>query len=201
MRRPTLASLLPLLAVALLAGVTYWLLRLNMPPTPPATVGPKTHTPDYFADDFSISMLDQTGATQYRIRAKTMVHYEDDENTDTTEPAIRVFSPGNPEVTSTARRGVINGDASIVDLYDQAQILRAPGRGDPPMRADSEHFRFFVNDDVVQTEKPVKLQRGQSVMTGNGMVYNNTTREIRLLGQVRGTIAPADTAGAANPLK
>jgi lipopolysaccharide export system protein LptC len=192
MRRTYLTSLLPLLAMAVLAGITYWLLQITA--TPPAAVAPapKTHTPDYFADNFSITMLDRTGATQYRINAATMVHYEDDDNTHVTDPAIRAFTASQPEVTSTAKRGIINADGSIVDLYDDARVKRAPGDGDPAMEADSEHFRFFVNDDIVQTKNPVKLQRGQSVMTADGMIYNNVTRQMQLLGKVRGLIAASD---------
>jgi lipopolysaccharide export system protein LptC len=91
----------------------------------------------------------------------------------------------------------VNADASIVDLYDHARIVRAPGAGDPPMQADSEHFHVLVNDDVIETEKPVKLQRGQSVATAtDGMHYNNVTRVIQLFGNVRGMIAPADSGGS-----
>jgi lipopolysaccharide export system protein LptC len=193
MRRTGFTAYLPILAMALVAGLTYWLLRINLPPAPTNVVEKKTHRPDYFADNFSITMLDETGTTQYRINAAKMIHYEDDDYTDLTVPAIRAFSPNQPIVTATALRGVINGDGSIVDLYDSARVLRAAGGTDPAMQADSEHFRVFVNDDVVKTEKTVKLQRGQSIMTANGMIYNNVTREIRLLGNVRGTIAPADS--------
>ena len=79
----------------------------------------------------------------------------------------------------------MNGDASIVDLYDNARIMRAAGYGDPQMQADSQHFRVLVNDDVIETEKPVKLQRGMSVMTASGMNYNNVTRVMQLFGNVK----------------
>jgi lipopolysaccharide export system protein LptC len=55
-----------------------------------------------------------------------------------------------------------------------------------------------VNDDVIETEKPVKLQRGPSVMTGDGMNYNNATRVMKLYGQVRGQIAASDTLGTSS---
>ena len=193
MARPTkLTSALPLVALAALAGVTYWLLQATLPPaqTPER---PKAHTPDYFAANFSVSELDATGTTQYRLTAISMVHYEDDENSDLTKPAMRMFQPLRPTVTATSERGKVNGDVSIVDLYENAHILRVAGYGDPQMTADSEHFRILVNDDVIETEKPVKLQRGPSVMTGNGMNYNNATRVMKLYGQVRGQIAASDT--------
>jgi lipopolysaccharide export system protein LptC len=195
MNRSRLTSLLSLVAMAALAGITYWLLQATQAPANEGTPHRKTHTPDYFADSFSVSELDQSGTTQYRLTATKMVHYEDDENSDLTHPAIRAFQPGKPIVTATGERGTINGDASIVDLYDHARILRAPGYGDPQMQADSAHFRVLVNDDVILTEKPVKLQRGPSVMTARGMNYNNVTRVMRLFGNVRGAIAASDASG------
>lgn len=192
-----LTSLVPLVCVAALAGFTWWLLQAVQPHEKEAPPRPLTHSPDYFADNFSVSELDQSGATQYRLTATHLVHYEDDENSDLTMPAVRAFQPGKPIVTATGLRGTVNGDASIVNLYDSARILRAAGYGDPEMQADSEHFRVLVNDDVILTEKPVKLRRGQSVMTAtNGMNYNNVTRVIQLYGNVRGSIAPADSGGS-----
>ncbi|GAB5098224.1 LPS export ABC transporter periplasmic protein LptC [Caballeronia sp. HLA56] len=192
------SSLLPLVAMAALAGITYWLLQSTLPSGAPAPEQPKRHTADYFAENFSVSELDTSGTTQYRLTAKSMVHYEDDENSDLTLPAMRMFQPQKPTVTATAQRGTVNGDVSIVDLYDNARILRAAGFGDPQMQADSQHFRVLVNDDVILTEKPVRLQRGPSVMTANGMNYNNVTREMKLFGNVRGAIAASDINGGSS---
>ena len=189
-------QLLPLAAVAALAGITWWLVQATLPPPGEGIAQPKRHTPDYFADNFSVTELDQSGATQYRLTAAKLIHYEDDENSVLTAPAMRAFQPGKPVVTTTAKRGITNGDASVVDLYDDARIERAAGGGDPQMQSDSQHFRIFVNDDVIQTEKPVKLQRGLSVVNAtDGMKYNNVTRVIELYGNVRGTIAASDTSG------
>ncbi|TDN68434.1 LPS export ABC transporter periplasmic protein LptC [Paraburkholderia sp. BL10I2N1] len=195
MNRFRLTSLIPLVTMAALAGITYWLLQATLPPPNEGAPHGKSHTPDYFADNFSVSELDQSGATQYRLTATHLVHYEDDENSDLTNPAIRAFQPGKPIVTATGERGTVNADASIVNMYDNARILRAAGNGDPAMQADSEHFRVLVNDDVIETEKPVKLQRGLSVMTASGMNYNNVSRVMQLFGNVRGAIAASDSAG------
>ena len=192
MNRFRLTSLLPLVAMAALAGITWWLLQATLPPPNEGLVRPKTHTPDYFADNFSVSELDQSGATQYRLTAQSLIHYEDDELSDLVKPAMRAFTPGKPIVTATGDTGTVNGDASIVNLYDNARIVRAAGNGDPQMQADSQHFRVLVNDDVIETEKPVKLQRGMSVMTASGMNYNNVTRVMQLFGNVKGAIAASE---------
>jgi lipopolysaccharide export system protein LptC len=63
------------------------------------------------------------------------------------------------------------------------------------MQADSAHFRVLINDDVIETEMPVKLRRGLSVMTASAMNYNNATRVMQLFGNVRGAIAASDLSG------
>jgi lipopolysaccharide export system protein LptC len=190
-----LSAVISIVAMALLAAVTYWLLQATRANSTSDTDRPKTHSPDYFADNFSVSELDESGATQYRLTSTKMVHYEDDDNSDLAHPAIRAFQPGKPIVTATGERGTVNADGSIVDLYDHARILRAPGYGDPEMQADSSHFRVFVNDDVILTEKPVKLRRGPSIATANAMNYNNVTRVMQLFGNVHGAIAASDLSG------
>jgi lipopolysaccharide export system protein LptC len=192
MNRFRWTSLIPLVAMAALAGITWWLLQATLPRQNEDVVRPKAHTPDYFADNFSVSELDQSGSTQYRLTATSLIHYEDDELSDLVKPAMRAFQPGKPIVTATGDTGTVNGDASIVDLYDNARIIRAAGNGDPQMQADSQHFRVLVNDDVIETEKPVKLQRGMSVMTASGMNYNNVTRVMQLFGNVKGAIAASE---------
>lgn len=83
-------QLLPLVAVAALAGITWWLLQATLPPPGEGIAQPKRHTPDYFADNFSVTELDQSGTTQYRLTAAKLIHYEDTENSDLTDPAMRV---------------------------------------------------------------------------------------------------------------
>ncbi len=190
------AHWIPFVFVALLAGLTYWLLQLSLPAPEASAPLQKAHTPDYFADHFSISVLDPVGTTQYRIKAEKMVHYADNENTEVERPALRAFTPDQPDVTGRAARGVINRDISLVDLYGAARIWRAAGNGEPAMKAASEHFQVLINDDVIQTKEPVKLQRGASRVTAIGMIYNNTTRVMRLTSQVKGVLAASDASAS-----
>ncbi|GAB3628617.1 LPS export ABC transporter periplasmic protein LptC [Pandoraea terrae] len=192
MRRASPASLIAAALLAAIAAGTYWMVQRTLPSGGDSTPYVKRHIPDYYADSLVISMLSPTGQTQYRVNAVHLVHFEDDATTAMTLPAVRAFTPDQPEVTATGKRGTLNADMSIVDLYDDAVVTRQPGPRDPEMHALSEHFQVLVNEDIVRTEKPVQLFRGQSVMNASGMIFNNTTRAVQLLGNVRGTIQPAE---------
>jgi lipopolysaccharide export system protein LptC len=196
---PRIAAYIPILLMAFFAGLTYWVLQSALRPTSSAPARNVAHTPDYFADDISVTMLSDVGDVKYRLNAFTMQHYEDDQNTDLTQPAMRAFTPGAPVITATSKRGVVNSDGSVINLYDNAQVVREPSPTDPKMQANSEHFLVLANDDVVKTELPVKLTRGPSVSTAtHGMIYTNTTRYVELFGDVRGSIAAAQFNGGAS---
>ncbi|MFJ2992277.1 LPS export ABC transporter periplasmic protein LptC [Pandoraea sp. NPDC087047] len=194
-QRVSPASLLAIVVLACLAAGTYWLVQRTLPSDADRTPYVKQHIPDYYADDMVISMLSPSGMTQYRVNAVHMTHFEDDQTTAMTMPAVRAFTPDQPEVTATSKRGTLNADMSIVDMYEDAVVVRQAGPRDPEMRALSEHFQVLVNEDIVRTELPVELIRGSSVMFGTGMIFNNISRAVQLLGNVHGTIQPAELGG------
>lgn len=197
--RPVL-RLMPLLLMALVAGSTFWLVQVNSPSERDNKPREKTHTPDYFMDNFSSTELDVTGTTKYRFTGTKLLHFEDDQTYDVTRPALRAFAPDRPPVTGNADTGKMNAEGTIIDLYGKAFIVRSQGPDaakDPRMTAASEYFQILINDDIVKTDKAVELTRGPSVMTANGLIFNNVTREVQLLGNVHGTIVSAPrNAGA-----
>ena len=183
--------LLPLLLMAIVAGSTFWLVQINSPHEAASKTQVKRHAPDYYMERFSTTELAEDGNTKIRFTGVKMVHFEDDQTYEVTTPAMRNYEPSRPPVTANAERGVMNAEGSIIDLYGNAFIVRQAGTDvskDPRMTAASQYFQLLVNDDIVKTDKPVELTRGQSVMTANGLIFNNVTREVQLLGNVRGTI-------------
>lgn len=182
---------LPILLMAIVCGVTFLLVQVNTPQTDEAATQPKRHTADYTMDGISATALDETGTTKYRFTGVHMNHYEDDLTYDVTYPALRVYAPDRPQVTARADLGKMNGDGTVVDLYNNAKVIRAQGsdaRQDPLMTADSTYFQVLLNDDIVRTDKPVELHHGPSIMNANGLTFNNVTRQVQLLGNVRGRI-------------
>ena len=194
--------LLPLLLMAIVAGSTFWLVQLNSPREASEQSRAKRHEPDYWMERFSATELAEDGTTKLRFTGVKMVHFEDDQTYEVATPAMRSYEPDRPPVTANSERGTMNAEGSIIDLYGNAFVVRQAGADpskDPRMTAASQYFQLLVNDDIVKTDKAVQLTRGPSVMTANGMIFNNVTREVQLLGNVRGTIvtgpSPSRTPG------
>lgn len=197
----TAKGLIPLISLALLALLSFWYLKTNtdQKPLPPAR--PKTHIPDYVFSNVRLTSLNETGQAKYRLLADEFKHFEDDASIDITRPRLRLFSKEAEPMTITSKTGHMDGDLSILELFDNVNISRPAQLNsagvmiDPNLLAVSNYFKAFINDDIIKTNLPVKIERGQSVMTSTqGAEFDNVQQKIILLGNVQGFIAPSDTA-------
>ena len=191
----TSLRLMPLILMGTLTLVTFWLVKKNAPAEKSAIERVRLHEPDYTISNGALSTLNEFGDTKYRVLGKKVIHYDDDASIDIETPRIRLFPPKKSPVTVKADKGHLDGDLTILDLIDNAEIFRPqqaasasePAR--PRMLARSSYFKVLINDDIIKTGKPITLEQGVSVMhSTNGGVFNNIEQSMVLSGQVRGRI-------------
>lgn len=191
----TSLRLMPLILMGTLTLVTFWLVKKNTPAEKSAIERVRLHEPDYIISNGALSALNESGSTKYRVLGKKVIHYDDDASIDIETPRIRLFPPEKSPVTVKADKGHLDGDLTVLDLIDNAEIFRPqqaasasePAR--PRMLARSSYFQVLINDDIIKTDKPVTLEQGVSVMNStDGGVFNNIEQSMVLSGQVKGRI-------------
>jgi lipopolysaccharide export system protein LptC len=194
----TILRLMPLLLMGGLTLLTFWLVQKNTPLPINVIERPRLHEPDYTIKNGALSYLNQHGQTKYRILGKELIHYDDDASIDIVQPRMRSFQPDKAPVTVRAQRGHIDGDLTILDLFNNVEIYRPPQvasetqKASPYMLAKSSYFQVLINDDIITTDKPVELEQGLSIMQSNdGGVFDNVKQSMQLLGTVKGRIEPA----------
>ncbi|CAM3768677.1 LPS export ABC transporter periplasmic protein LptC [Polynucleobacter antarcticus] len=190
-----LLRLMPLLLMGTLTLVTFWLVKKSAPADISTIERVRLHEPDYIIENGILSALNEAGNTKYRVLGKKVIHYDDDASIDIHTPRMRLFTPDKSPVTVKANMGYLDGDLTILDLIDNAEIFRpaqaasAGEPGKPRMLARSTYFKVFINDDVIETNKPVTLEQGLSVMQSNdGGIFNNIDQSMVLSGKVKGRI-------------
>ena len=194
----TILRLMPLLLMGGLTLLTFWLVQKNTPLPINVIERPRQHEPDNTIKNGALSYLNEQGQTKYRILGKELIHYDDDASIDIVQPRMRLFQPDKSPVTLRAKRGHIDGDITILDLFDNVEIYRPPQsasetqKASPYMLAKSSYFQVLINDDIITTDKPVELEQGLSIMQSNdGGVFDNVKQSMQLLGTVKGRIEPA----------
>jgi lipopolysaccharide export system protein LptC len=197
-----LLRLMPLILMGLLTLVTFWLVQKNTPPEHSMLERVRLHEPDYIIQNGALSALNEQGNTKYRILGNKVTHYDDDASIDIDLPRMRLFQPDKAPVTVKSNTGHLDGDLTILELFDNASIYRPPQPAtatEPAtlrMLASSSYFKVLINDDIVQTNKPITLEQGMSVMhSTDGGTFDNIQQSMTLSGQVKGRIERAPRNG------
>lgn len=187
---------LPPLLMALLALLTYWLVRITPPVLPPEPERLVRHAPDYFMRNFSIKSYGAQGELKSELTGTKARHYEDTDVLDIDNPRIRSFDQKGRLVIATALRALSNGDGSEVQLLGDAVLVReafkdaATGRELPRTEMRGEFLHVLQNTERVRSHKPVTLSRGADRFAADSLDYDNLDRSAVLTGRVRATVAP-----------
>ena len=194
----TLLRLMPLILMGTLTLGTFWLVQKVTPPEKSSLERVRLHEPDYTITNGALTALNEMGNTKYRILGNKVVHYDDDASIDILTPRIRLFQLDKAPVTVKSDTGHLDGDITILDLIDNASIFRPAQAATSSqaatlrMLASSTYFKVLINDDIIETNRPITLEQGISIMQSTeGGKFNNIEQSMALLGQVKGRIERA----------
>lgn len=189
----------PLAMMGALALGTYWLVRNTPVALPVETVKEARHEVDYFLNKFTVKTFDEKGQLKSDLFGVEARHYSDTDILEIDAVRIRSVSLKGRVSNATANRGYVNGDGSEVQLAGNAVVVREAGKDvdgkeAPRMEFRGEFLHAFLNDERVQSHKPVLLIRGQDQFTGDTFDYNNLDQVANLKGRVRGLLVPRSAA-------
>ena len=190
-----LSLYLPVILMGVLALGTYWLVRSTPLLLPSEPESPAQHEPDYFMRKFSVKTFDSTGRLKSEVLGTDARHYPDSDTLEIDLVRIRSFNEEGPLITASAKRALTNGDASEVQLFGDARVVREPmvnktGQRQPRMEFRGEFLHAFMNTERVKSHKPVELIRGRDQFTADSMDFDNLERVMQLKGRVKGTLVP-----------
>jgi len=183
---------MPLL-VALAAGMalgSFWLLEVSRRAAETAAPGAVRSAPDYYVDHFTFTRMSESGQPLYRISGDKLIHYPLDDSSEITHPLLHRLDKDKPPMTIYADRARIEDDNSKIHMYGNVNVDRPATPMAKYFHLQSEYLLVLPDEDVAQTDRPVRLILDKSTLNGVGMYANNATREFRLDQRVQGTYPP-----------
>ena len=184
---------LPVILMGVLALGTWWLVRNAPQPVVPVLETKPGHEVDYYMKDFSVKNFDVSGRLSSEISGIFARHFMDTETLEIDQAHMRSIRPDGSITVGSANRAVTNADASEVQLFGNARVVREPSKGatnQVTMEFRGEFLHAWVNEERVSSNQPVELLRGKDRFTADAMTYNNITQIAELKGRVRGMLVP-----------
>lgn len=187
----SLSSLLPLLALVLLATLAYWL-NYTVSRAVVQQVSALKHEPDAIAEDFSARQLGADGSVRYTLQAKKMLHYPDDDSTH----LETVFFDGKPQDSKqreqpfsvSAENARLSKNGEEVFLEGKVELVKQATPDSASATVRTSKLRLVPAAGLAQTAEQVEMRSENSFVIGKQFEYNNKTRTMKL-AQVKASYA------------
>jgi lipopolysaccharide export system protein LptC len=183
------SAYLPLLAMGLLAFLTWWLVNSTPVSDGPRIEQPLRHEPDYTMRQFTVQRFAADGALRTQIEGDVALHFPDTDTLEIENPRIRAIAANGHVTRASAARALANGDGSEVQLLVGAHVVREATAQEPAIDFRSDFLQIFVNTERVRTHLPVIVTQGATEVHAAAMEYDNLARVVDLKGRMRAVFA------------
>jgi lipopolysaccharide export system protein LptC len=199
--REKLISGSPLILLALLAALTFWLDR-KVQPSVRGPDGKTRHDPDVIMEGFAAVQMNPDGTRRYALSARRLVHFPDDNSTELEMPRLVYFDYERAPVTVRSETATATSGGDNVYFHNDVQVVRSAYDSNPELGLFTSYLHVVPDRDFAQTDKPVRLVEGNSTANAVGLEFDNRKRQIRLLSEVKANYAiPPRTENKRAPLR
>lgn len=181
------ASMLILVA---LGAISYLLASQADRSTSSGTTGALRHEPDYFVEDLKVLKVNQNGQPSVRLEADRLRHYPDDKTLAFDAPRVLTLDENSPAFEVTADQGVGPDTGAHIDLSGHVVLDREATADSARLVARTDEARVYLEEKVIQTDRPVEIELGPHRLEGVGMRLDGQTRQLQVDSRVRGALAP-----------
>ncbi len=188
MMNERLTAWFPLLLLAILAALTFWLDRAVQPPAGTRD-GATRHDPDYIVDKVSAMRTTADGGIKHTLFAEKMVHYPDDDSTYLQSPKFMSYASGKAPITITSREALMSKNGENVYFQDEVRVTRAAYDDKSELAMQTSYLHVIPDDNIARTDRPVVITDANIVVNAIGLELNGETRILQLKSRVKGIYA------------
>ena len=188
-----LLAALPALLMALLAALTWWLVKNTPRGDDDREARPPGPDPDYTMRGFAVSHYGADGTLRARLEGEVLHHYPLTDTVEVDGVRMQAVDDAGRVIHGRALRAVSNGAATRVRLLGDARVVREPVAGEPPsqrLEILGESLEVDTEARRVRSDQPVILLTGQGELRAGTLDYSELERVGRLGGRVTGVLQP-----------
>jgi lipopolysaccharide export system protein LptC len=172
--------------LAILAGMTGFLAQRAAREHRPVKQASHPERPDWFIEGFNLIRLGLTEKITWQITAQRMQHRPQDDAVELVQPVLVRLEPGRPTLLIRAQEAKTLEMGDLTHLRGQVVLTRAADREGPALKIETEQLDVLAAKDLARAAGLVQIERGGSNLTGVGLEFDNASRRLQLLAEVRG---------------
>jgi lipopolysaccharide export system protein LptC len=182
----------PLLLLAVLASLTFWLDQAVQQGTTGG--GTERHDPDYIVDNIVVRRMDANGEVKHTLYAERMTHYPDDDSTHLLTPRFISNASARAPMSITSRTARVSSGGEHIYFETDVRATRAAYADHSEMVMETSFLHVTPDQHIARTDRPVTVTDAHTVARAIGLELNSETRTVKFLSQFRGTYHDPDRA-------
>jgi lipopolysaccharide export system protein LptC len=179
-------SLLPILIVLFLAGLTLWL-RVVVEQSAPEKSAPRPDEADAIVENINLVRYGSDGKPLYRVAARRMLHFATNDIAELEFPRFTKVGTDGVLLTVTSNTATMQQATGEARFRGNVLVVRDATAARPALKAQTESLHLLAEKDLLTTDQAVSITEGNTRFSGIGMELNRRTRQFTLHSQVKGT--------------
>jgi lipopolysaccharide export system protein LptC len=123
---------------------------------------------DYYSKELRRTVMDETGKAKEMLVADELVHYENDNRSELTNPVMTLFQKEGPPWVIHAESATLPGDGKQIFLNGDVLVLRDANRDGRTMRIETSNARVRPDDNYAETDEDIRVISPPDYMKGTG---------------------------------
>ncbi|MFC3460725.1 LPS export ABC transporter periplasmic protein LptC [Massilia haematophila] len=168
-----------MLTAVFFAFGSFWLLQA-LQSEDADNLGNAGNEPDYIVENFSVVRMTESGQPRYLLSGERLAHHPLNDVSEVSKPVVESMAPGRPRMTMHADRAQIHHQENRIELIDNVDIVRPATPASEGMRARTSALTVLADEEIVKTDRPVRMELGASTVNSVGLVAENPTQKLQL---------------------
>lgn len=151
---------------------------------------PSENSPDFKAQNVTLTDFTAEGAALRRLSAQTLAHYSN-ARMNATGAQYRSMNPDRPQVSLKSDKAWSLDSLKTIELSGNVSLHRDPDKTEPALLFQTSYLKGYLDTFRFETNQPVFMRRGiDTTKAERGMNYDNVAHTISLFGGVQTTLHP-----------
>lgn len=164
-----------------------WIAANYEEPEEKQTLDAAPHSVNYYSSGYYKRSMNETGSIASEIRAKKMLHYQDDDSVHLEEPVMSFFDNNAAPWVIHAERGILSNSGKELFLQGKVLAKRESSAHARAVSITTSDLKIDPEKSYAETAQPAELSSPPDITTGIGMqLHFSDPIQITLLKQVRG---------------
>ena len=176
--------LAPVILLAVLAGLTWWLNSKLRIESDLDTTSLKNQ-PDFYIEGYLATRMDSLGKKLYTLKGDELAHFSQKESTVLNNPFLIYHDDVEGPMTFSANEATLSNNGEDLYFNGNVRIKWAKLENLDSLEMRTSYLHIMPEEEIARTNKNITLLYNNSTMSAVGLEFHNKTRTFYLLSKIQ----------------